>query len=122
MLIDFSVTSILPLSPPPLTPPPPPVSEKQRRLAYTQEMTQMAETAKALMEGMSDKASSFTTATHVEHVRAMFKVCVGVWVWVGVGGCVGVGAVWVGVGGVWVCVWGVGVRRGREVRRDKSGG
>ena len=34
----------------------------------------MAEAAKALMEGMSDKASSFTSATRVEHVRGMFKV------------------------------------------------
>jgi len=67
------------------------VSEKQRRLAYTQEMTQMAETAKALMEGMSDKASSFTTATHVEHVRGMFKV------WVVCGW------VWVVCGWVWMC-------------------
>ena len=51
-----------------------PASEKQRRLAYSQEMAQLAETAKALMEGISDKASSFTSATRVEHVRAMFKV------------------------------------------------
>lgn len=50
------------------------VSEKQRRQAYTQEMVQMAEAAKTLMEGISDKSSSFTSATHVEHVRGMFKV------------------------------------------------
>ena len=50
------------------------VSEKQRRLAYTQEMAQMAQTAEALMEGMSNKPSSFTSATHAEHVRGMFKV------------------------------------------------
>ena len=36
----------------------------------------MAETAKALMEGISDKSSTFTRATHVEHVRGMFKVSV----------------------------------------------
>ncbi len=34
----------------------------------------MAETAKARMEGISDKASTFTRATHVEHVKGMFKV------------------------------------------------
>lgn len=37
-------------------------------------MKAMAETAKARMEGMSDKASTFTRATHVEHVKGMFKV------------------------------------------------
>ena len=34
----------------------------------------MAQTAEALMEGMSNKPSSFTSATHAEHVRGMFKV------------------------------------------------
>ena len=38
------------------------------------EMSEAAATAKALVEGMSHKASEFTTATHVEHVKAMFKV------------------------------------------------
>ena len=37
-------------------------------------MAQMAQTAEALMEGMSNKPSSFTSATHAEHVRGMFKV------------------------------------------------
>ena len=50
------------------------VSEKQRLKIYREEMSQAAETAKALVEGMSNKASIFTTATHVEHVKAMFKV------------------------------------------------
>jgi hypothetical protein len=51
------------------------VSEKQRRQAYSQEMAKVAETAKALMENISEKSSTFTSATHVEHVRGMFKVC-----------------------------------------------
>ncbi len=50
------------------------VSDKQRRQAYTQEMAQKSEAAKTLMEGISDKSSSFTSATHIEHVRGMFKV------------------------------------------------
>ena len=49
-------------------------NEKQRQKAYTQEMTAMAEAARAIMEDISDKQSSFTSATHVEHVRPMFKV------------------------------------------------
>ena len=36
----------------------------------------MAKTARALMEDISGKQASFTSATHVEHVRPMFKVCV----------------------------------------------
>jgi len=39
------------------------------------EMEQMAHTAKALMESVSHFQSSFTSATHLEHVRPMFKVC-----------------------------------------------
>lgn len=50
------------------------VSEKQRRQAYSQEMAKVAETAKTLMENISEKSSTFTSATHVEHVRGMFKV------------------------------------------------
>ena len=34
----------------------------------------MAETAQALMEHISDKQSQYTSATHVEHIRPMFKV------------------------------------------------
>ena len=56
----------------------------------------MAQTAEALMEGMSNKPSSFTSATHAEHVRGMFKV----WRCGGVEECEGVdwercdGGVW----------------------------
>ena len=42
--------------------------------AYKKEMAQLAEMATTLMENMSDKPSTFTSATHVEHIRAMFKV------------------------------------------------
>ncbi len=49
-------------------------SEKDRRQMYNQEMKAMSETAKARMEGISGKASTFTRATHVEHVKGMFKV------------------------------------------------
>ena len=49
-------------------------SNKQRRLLYNMEMEQMAVTAKALMESVSHVQSSFTCATHLEHVRPMFKV------------------------------------------------
>lgn len=49
-------------------------SNKQRRLLYNVEMEQMAQTAKVLMESVSHFKSSFTSATHLEHVRPMFKV------------------------------------------------
>ncbi len=49
-------------------------NEKDRRQMYNQEMKAMSETAKARMEGISGKASTFTRATHVEHVKGMFKV------------------------------------------------
>lgn len=49
-------------------------SEKQRRLLYNMEMEQMAKTAKALMEAVSHAQSPFFSATHLEHVRPMFKV------------------------------------------------
>lgn len=49
-------------------------SEKQRRLLYNLEMEQMAKTAKALMEAVSHVQAPFTSATHLEHVRPMFKV------------------------------------------------
>lgn len=49
-------------------------SDKKRRLLYNLEMEQMAQTAKALMEGVSHVQTSFTSATHLEHVRPMFKV------------------------------------------------
>uniref|UniRef100_A0A7M4ER21 ARF guanine nucleotide exchange factor 2 n=1 Tax=Crocodylus porosus TaxID=8502 RepID=A0A7M4ER21_CROPO len=49
-------------------------NEKQRRLLYNLEMEQMAKTAKALMEAVSHAKSPFTSATHLEHVRPMFKL------------------------------------------------
>ncbi|PNJ47783.1 ARFGEF1 isoform 3 [Pongo abelii] len=49
-------------------------SEKQRRLLYNLEMEQMAKTAKALMEAVSHVQAPFTSATHLEHVRPMFKI------------------------------------------------
>jgi uncharacterized membrane protein len=51
------------------------LNERQRKLLYHVEMEQMAHTAKALMESVSHFQSSFTSATHLEHVRPMFKVC-----------------------------------------------
>lgn len=38
-------------------------------------MEQMAKTAKALMEAVSHAKAPFTSATHLDHVRPMFKVC-----------------------------------------------
>ncbi|KAM5134853.1 brefeldin A-inhibited guanine nucleotide-exchange protein 2 [Mantella aurantiaca] len=49
-------------------------SEKERRLLYNMEMEQMAKTAKALMEAISQEKAPFTSATHLEHVRPMFKL------------------------------------------------
>ncbi|XP_056019394.1 brefeldin A-inhibited guanine nucleotide-exchange protein 1-like isoform X4 [Ostrea edulis] len=49
-------------------------SDKQRRLLYNVEMEQMASTAKVLMESVSHVQSNFTSATHFEHVRPMFKM------------------------------------------------
>uniref|UniRef100_A0A2I3TB07 ADP ribosylation factor guanine nucleotide exchange factor 2 n=1 Tax=Pan troglodytes TaxID=9598 RepID=A0A2I3TB07_PANTR len=49
-------------------------SEKQRRLLYNLEMEQMAKTAKALMEAVSHAKAPFTSATHLDHVRPMFKL------------------------------------------------
>ncbi len=54
--------------------PPGVASEKQRRLLYNMEMEQMAKTAKALMEAVSHAQAPFFSATHLEHVRPMFKV------------------------------------------------
>lgn len=51
-------------------------NEKQRRLLYNLEMEQMAKTAKALMEAVSHAKAPFTSATHLDHVRPMFKVSV----------------------------------------------
>ena len=51
-------------------------SEKERAEAYSQQRALMAKTARALMEDISGKQASFTSATHIEHVRPMFKVCI----------------------------------------------
>ena len=37
-------------------------------------MDQLAETAQAIIEDISDKQSRFTSASHIEHARPMFKV------------------------------------------------
>ena len=50
------------------------MNEKQRRARYNAEMEHMAEAAKALIESVSHVQSNFTSATHLEHVRPMFKV------------------------------------------------
>ena len=52
-------------------------SDKQRRVLYNQEMEYMAMAAKVMMESVSHVESNFTSATHQEHVRPMFKV--GLW-------------------------------------------
>ncbi|KAF1390888.1 hypothetical protein PFLUV_G00062770 [Perca fluviatilis] len=44
------------------------------RLLYNMEMEQMAKTAKALMEAVSHAQAPFFSATHLEHVRPMFKL------------------------------------------------
>ena len=49
-------------------------SDKQRRFLYNREMEYMAMAAKVMMESISHVESSFTSATHQEHVRPMFKV------------------------------------------------
>lgn len=51
-------------------------SEKRRKELYTIEMDHMAQTAKALMESVSHVRSNFTSATHMDHVRPMFKVSI----------------------------------------------
>lgn len=48
-------------------------NERQRRSAYTQEREVMEETAKALMDERKGREAIFTSATHIEHVRPMFK-------------------------------------------------
>ncbi|CAH1254723.1 ARFGEF1 [Branchiostoma lanceolatum] len=49
-------------------------TEKQRKLLYNLEMENMEKTAKALMESVSHVQTNFTSATHFEHVRPMFKM------------------------------------------------
>jgi len=49
-------------------------NEKKRRLLWNMEMESMSSTARQLMESVSHVHSPFTSATHSEHVRPMFKV------------------------------------------------
>ena len=49
-------------------------SEKHRRMLYSMEMEQMAESAKTQMEDVSHIQTDFVTATQIGHVKTMFKV------------------------------------------------
>uniref|UniRef100_F1KQQ2 Brefeldin A-inhibited guanine nucleotide-exchange protein 2 n=1 Tax=Ascaris suum TaxID=6253 RepID=F1KQQ2_ASCSU len=49
-------------------------SERQRKLLQNVELAQMANTARALMEAASHYEAAFTSASHYEHVRPMFKI------------------------------------------------
>ena len=51
------------------------LTEKQRRTMYLQEMELMAQTAKAKMEDAQSVDMTFLRASHIEHVRPMFRVC-----------------------------------------------
>ncbi|XP_076064031.1 ADP ribosylation factor guanine nucleotide exchange factor Sec71 isoform X2 [Oratosquilla oratoria] len=50
------------------------VNEKKRKSLFNLEMEWIALTAKSLMEAASHFDATFTLATHVEHVRPMFKM------------------------------------------------
>lgn len=50
------------------------VTPKQRKTMFDTEMQHMTSVAKALMESVSHAKIEFTSATHHEHVRPMFKV------------------------------------------------
>ena len=50
------------------------VSAKKREKVYSEVSAKMAETAQAIMEDIKGKESAFTSATHAEYVRLMFKV------------------------------------------------
>ncbi|ESN92223.1 hypothetical protein HELRODRAFT_157983 [Helobdella robusta] len=63
-----------PTAPPTQKTPASGMTERQRRLLYNMEMEHMAYAAKALMESVSHVQSNFTSATHLEHVRPMFKI------------------------------------------------
>lgn len=52
------------------------LTEKQRRTLYLQEMEFMAQTAKAKMEDAQSVDMTFLRASHIEHVRPMFRVSV----------------------------------------------
>ena len=49
-------------------------NEKKRKSLFNLEMESISHTAKSLMEAASHVDATFTLATHVEHVRPMFKV------------------------------------------------
>ncbi|VDK79873.1 unnamed protein product [Litomosoides sigmodontis] len=49
-------------------------SERQRKLLQDVELAAMAQTARALMEAASHYEAAFTSASHCEHVRPMFKI------------------------------------------------
>lgn len=49
-------------------------SERQRKLLQNVELAAMAQTARALMEAASHYEAEFTSASHCEHVRPMFKI------------------------------------------------
>lgn len=47
---------------------------KQKRMLHNMEMESMAETARLLMESVSHVEAHFTLASHLEHVKPMFKI------------------------------------------------
>ncbi|VDD92137.1 unnamed protein product [Enterobius vermicularis] len=49
-------------------------TERQRKLLQDLELAEMSQTAKALMEAASHYEATFTSASHYEHVRPMFKI------------------------------------------------
>lgn len=49
-------------------------NSKQRRMLHNMELESMSETARILMESVSHVESQFTLASHVEHVKPMFKI------------------------------------------------
>lgn len=49
-------------------------TERQRKLLQDFELATMAQTARALMEAASHYEAAFTSASHYEHVRPMFKI------------------------------------------------
>lgn len=51
-----------------------PINEKKRRLLWNMEMEALSSTARQLMESVSHVHAAFTSATHSDHVRPMFKI------------------------------------------------
>lgn len=49
-------------------------NSKQRKMLYNMELESMAETARTLMESVSHVEAEFTLASHLEHVKPMFKI------------------------------------------------